>query len=206
MTPEQNPNEAQEKCEVKPGTSKYASVLFQAKEFYDIGPFRLPVYNALTPAEAKAFTEYEKSAASKQLQVMRFARDIGKKFNVKTKVVLDSMQDSSSDLYDEIVYDYADQMQEIKYKSNTNEEKKALVTVSLRSRGSVKLSPESDYIKTLDWTIADTEGLLSLVDDLFQFLEWEKSGWPKYTTEDTDNPEVPTLPLAIQQPTPILTD
>lgn len=77
----------------------------------------------------------------------------------------------------------------------------------MQSRASVQLTPGGPYEKTTDWTLDDTAGLLTVADQIFEFITWEKDGWPPTTTEDTDKaPEVETYPLEIQQATSFTID
>jgi hypothetical protein len=196
MLPEPNPTETNQP------TSKYASVLFQSTEVYDIGPFRFPIYKTLTPTEAKALGEYQKAASAKQLASVSFARDHAKKLGVKTKVVLAALRDPESDLFDDLVYDNVEEFNKMQEQGDMTKERNIYITAVMQSRGSVQLIPDGPYEKTRDWTVEDTTGLLTVADEIFKFITWEKDGWPNYQTEDTDkSPEVETVPLEIQQAT-----
>lgn len=199
--------EGQAPTETTKPRSKYASVLFQSKEVFDIGPFRFPIYKTLTPTEAKALGEYQKAASAKQLASVSFARSHAKKLGVKTKVVLDALRNPESDLFDELVYDNVEEFNKMQEQGDMTKERNIYITAVMQSRGFVQLTPGGAYEKTTDWTLEDTAGLLTIADEIFNFITWEKEGWPPTTTEDTDKaPEVETVPLEIQQPTISTTD
>ncbi len=195
---------AQPEPSPQPRASKYASVLFQQKEVYDIGPFRFPVYETLTPTESRAYGEYQKAAAAKQLKSVTFARTKAKELGLKTREVLNALRDPNNELHDDLIYDNVEQFNKLQDESDLTQERNVFIMTVMQSRGSVKLPPEGEYIKTKDWTLEDTLGLLSVADDIFEFINWEISGWPPTTTENTE--EVTTAPLEIQQPTSITTD
>ena len=52
--------------------SKY-SILFEAERFHEIGPFRFPVYEDLTPGEAKRIEAMNKLQSKSTYKSMRLA-------------------------------------------------------------------------------------------------------------------------------------
>ena len=162
--------------------TKYQGILFHTDAYHNIGPFRFPIMNALLPGEVTGMKLHEKMAAKGSYDFMRLAKKIATDKKIKPKAAMALLRGASED--DDLIYDYIEDMETLN--ENMPDETAQLLafaTLAMQYRGEVKLTPESDYIRTPDWDLSDSQQIpMSMQREIAQFLNWEANGWP--TPED----------------------
>jgi hypothetical protein len=164
--------------------SKY-SILFEAERFHKIGPFRFPVFEDLTPGEAKGIEALTKKQAKSTYRSMRLAQRIAKDRNIPIKDALNALTEIGDDKNEDILYEYSSDIEALSADSiSATEQKIDYVSLFMRHRGTVKLPSSTSWTQTEDWTEADTEVLpTKLLNQIFEFILWERDGWPKEELE-----------------------
>lgn len=164
--------------------SKY-SVLFEAERFHEIGPFRFPVYEDLTPGEAKHIEALTKKQSKSTYRSMRLAQRIAKERDIPVKEALNLLSKLGDPENEDLLYQYAEEVEALSADSiSAVEQKIDYVTVFMKYRGQSKLPGSDQWTETRDWQQEDTEVVpTKLLDQIFEFILWERDGWPK--PEDT---------------------
>lgn len=164
--------------------SKYASLLFPVEEYYEIGPFRFPVYKDLVPGEAKGIENLSRKQSRSTFASIKLAQRIAKDKGVSTKEAVELLGNTTEDNQD-ILYDYASELEELQRNTvGAVEQQVAFVTLFMQYRAEVKLPRAKDWQRVEDWTEADTEAMPSkLMEDVFRLIGWERDGWPKPEAE-----------------------
>ncbi|NBT76590.1 MAG: hypothetical protein EBT15_11640, partial [Betaproteobacteria bacterium] len=159
--------------------SKYASLLFSPEEYYEIGPFRFPVYHDLVPGEARGIEALARKQSKHTFSSIKLAQRIARDKGITTKEAIDLLGTTSED-NQEIFYEYAGELEELQQMSiGAMEQKIEYATLFMRFRGEVKLPKSREYTKVTDWTDEDTEAIPNkLLDKINEFIAWEQSGWP----------------------------
>lgn len=172
--------------------SKYASLLFSPEEYYEIGPFRFPVYHDLVPGEAKGIEEIGRKQSKSTFRSLKLAKRIAKDKEITTKEAIELLGNSAED-NQELLYDYANELEELQRDSvGAVEQQIALVTLFMQYRGEAKLPRQKDWQKLSDWTENDTEAIPSrLMEQIFELVTWERDGWPK-SEGNAPEPEEPS--------------
>jgi hypothetical protein len=160
--------------------SKYASKLFQPTEYYTIGPFRFPVHHDLVPGEARLLDAISRKQSQASYQSIKLAQRIAKDKNVSTKeavAMLSNMNDAENS---ELIYDYATYLDDINKDTVSEIDVKVqFVTVLIQFRAEIHLPGQEDWISVPDWSQDDTDKVpTETLDKCFQFLLWERDGWP----------------------------
>jgi hypothetical protein len=176
--------------------SKYASLLFPAERYYEIGPFRFPVYNDLVPGEAKQIEAISRKQAKSTAASIKLAQRIAKDKGISTKEAVDLLGNTSEE-NSEILYDYAAELEDLqKGSTGAIEQQVAFVTLFMRYRAEVKLPKAKDWQRLEDWTEEDTEAMPSkIMEDVFRMIGWERDGWPEPETEGKSEQEQEFSPL-----------
>jgi len=187
--------------------SKYASVLFDTDEYHRIGPFRFPIYHALLPGEAKGIEKLARAQTKSTYRTIKLAQRIAKDKNLAdtetveedgtvtklsaTQQALDLLSDTDSRQDNQILLDYASDLEEIQNEApGSTEQQSAFATLLLQFRGETKLPGSKEWVKLPDWSDADTDQTpLNLVGEIFQLVLWERDGWPTPEGNDTEPPE-----------------
>jgi len=161
--------------------AKYDGLLFAPEQYYEIGPFRFPVYKDLNPAEIKAVNKIEKQSAEIQLKTMDLARKIAKEENVTAKVAMNMLANASAPENEDIVYKYLDELQKLNDSAEDEIDKLSrYATTLMQFRGEVKLTADGEWQATTDWTAEDTSKIhRKLLEQMQQFILWERDGWPE---------------------------
>ena len=159
--------------------SKYASILFPAEEYHEIGPFRFPIYHDLVPGEAKQIEAISRKQSRSTFASIKLAQRIAKDKNVTTKEAIELLSGGEGSNQD-LLYDYADELENLQKDSiGAVEQQIAFVTLFMQYRGEVKLPKEKDWKPTSDWTEADTEAMpQKVMEEIFRLIGWERDGWP----------------------------
>jgi hypothetical protein len=168
--------------------SKYASILFSPDKYHEIGPFRFPVYNDLVPGESKGIEEIGRKQSKSTFRSIKLAQRIAKDKGITTKEAVNLLGDASTDENQELLYDYAGDLEELQRETvGAVEQQIAFVTLFMKFRGEVKMPRAKDWSKLSDWSEEDTEAMpTKVMDDVFRMLTWERDGWPEPETEGNE--------------------
>jgi len=162
--------------------SKYSQAFFGKKEYYDIAPFRFPVYKDLVAGEAEGIEEVGRRQARNTYALLKIARDVSKQRGIGVQEALDALSDVDGN--QEILFDYVDELADIQTKGQTlSEQKIETVTLFIRYRGEIK--EKSKWVLLEEWDIDDTRCIpTKVLDDIYEFVEWERNGWPSEDDEE----------------------
>ena len=157
--------------------SKYSKLFFQEKEYYEILPFRFPIYEDLVAGEAEGVESIARKQAQNTYTLLKIAKAVSKKKKISVKAALEMLSESDSE--NEVLYEYAEELADIQKESATVAEQQIEMTsLFLRFRGEVK--DGNDWKPVPDWTREDTLAIPSkLLNDIFEFINWERNGWPE---------------------------
>tara|TARA_Y100000022_G_scaffold190499_1_gene190727 strand:- start:927 stop:1412 length:486 start_codon:yes stop_codon:yes gene_type:complete len=157
--------------------SKYSKLFFQEKEYYEILPFRFPIYEDLVAGEAEGVESIARKQAQNTYTLLKIAKAVSKKKKISVKAALEMLSESDSD--NEVLYEYAEELADIQKESATVAEQQIEMTsLFLRFRGEVKEG--NDWKPVPDWTREDTLAIPSkMLNDIFEFINWERNGWPE---------------------------
>lgn len=157
--------------------SKYSKLFFQEKEYYDILPFRFPIYEDLVAGEAEGVEAIARKQAQNTYTLLKIAKAVSKKKKISVKAALDMLSESDSE--NEVLYEHAEELAEIQKESATVAEQQIeMTTLFLRFRGEIKQGEKWEPVP--DWTREDTLSIPSkLLNDIFEFINWERNGWPE---------------------------
>lgn len=161
--------------------SKYASLLFSPEKYHEIGPFRFPVFNDLVPGEARAMEEIGRKQSRATFKSIQLAKKIGKAKGISTKQAIELLSGASENGDDDLLYDYAEELDEMTRDGlGAVEQKVAFVTVFMQYRAEVKMPDNNAWTKTKDWQLEDTDEMpMELMEQIIQLIEWERDGWPE---------------------------
>lgn len=155
----------------------YSDLFFQDKEYYEIGPFRFPIYKDLVAGEAEGVEAIARRQAQNTYMLLRIAKTVAKTKKIAVKEALDLLSEANSD--NDTFYEYADQLAEIQENSTTEtEDQIEISTLFLRYRAELK--QDTEWVAVSDWTREDTlsiprKTLIQITD----FINWERNGWPE---------------------------
>ena len=156
--------------------SKYSKIFFGKKEYYDIEPFRFPVYKDLVAGEIEGIEEVARKQAKNTYALLKIAKDVAVKQDIPVQDALDALSDVNSN--QELLYDYVEELAEIQTQGQSMSEQK-IQTVSLFMRYRAELKDKSKWVQVPDWEEADTREMPSrLLDEIYEFVDWERNGWP----------------------------
>lgn len=159
--------------------SKYASLLFAPEEYYQIGPFRFPIYHDLVPGEAKGIEAISRKQSRSTFASIKLAQRIAKDKGISTKEAVELLGNSDEENQD-MLYDYAAELEELQRSSvGAVETQIAFVTLFMKYRAEVKLPKAKDWQRLEDWSDEDTEAMPNkILEDVFRLISWERDGWP----------------------------
>ena len=157
--------------------SKYSKLFFQEKEYYEILPFRFPIYEDLVAGEAEGVESIARKQAQNTYTLLKIAKAVSMKKKISVKAALEMLSESDSE--NEVLYEYAEELADIQKESATVAEQQIeMTTLFLRFRGEVKEG--NDWKTVSDWTREDTLAIPSkMLNDIFEFINWERNGWPE---------------------------
>lgn len=161
--------------------SKYATILFGADKYHEIGPFRLPVYNDLVPGESRRIEEISRKFTAASYKSLQLAKRIARDRNITMKEAVELLSRANDPENEDIVMNYVSELEEIESSQmSPTAQRIAFITVLLRFRAEIKLPESDDWTPVKDWSDEDTEHIPpALLEELFQFLTWERDGWPE---------------------------
>lgn len=161
--------------------SKYSKIFFGQKEYYDIKPFRFPIYKDLVAGEIEGIEDLARKQAKNTYALLKIAKSVAERKEIPIQEALDALSDVNEN--QELLYDYVDELADIQTQGQSVSEQKIL-TVSLFMRYRAELKEKSKWVQLTDWELADTREMPSrLLDEIYEFVEWERNGWP---TEDEE--------------------
>lgn len=173
--------------------SKYAGLLFTADQYHQIGPFRFPIYKDLVPGEARDIEAILKQQSRSFYKSLKLAQRIAKEKKIPVKVALELFTDLNGEKGQEIVMDYAEDLENLTESSlGETEQQIKFVTVVMRYRGEVQPPGSTEWTATKDWTDEDTLIIpKKMLTEIFQFILWERDGWPTEGNEQAAEPPSP---------------
>jgi len=173
--------------------SKYASLLFGPEKYYEIGPFRFPIYEDLVPGEARHIEEYQKTQSKVTFKSLKLAQRIAKDRGITTKEAVELMGSigNAEGETPDLVYEYAEEIEDLQNQGlNATDQKINFVTLFMQYRGEAQLNGDGNWIALRDWTTKDTEEMpTKMMDQVFQMLMWERDGWPAHEDVEGNAPQ-----------------
>jgi hypothetical protein len=175
--------------------SKYASLLFAPDKYYEVGPFRFPIYHDLVPGEAKGIEALSRKQSRSTFASIKLAKRIADDKNITTKEAIELLSNTSSE-DQEILYDYATELEDLqRHGVGAVEQQVAFVTLFMRHRGEVRLPKSKDWQRLEDWEESDTEAMpTKLMEDVFRLISWERDGWPEPEGKPPEHEEASSPP------------
>jgi len=159
--------------------SKYASILFSPEKFHEIGPFRFPVFCDLTPGESKGIEAISRKQSKQTFKSMKLAQQIAQDKKISTQEAIELMSNLGDDDSQDLAIKYADQLEQLQSDGiSAVEQQIDFVTLVMRFRGEAKIKGKWQLLD--DWTEDDTQSMpTKLLEEVFEFIIWERDGWPK---------------------------
>lgn len=162
--------------------SKYSKVFFGKKEYYDIEPFRFPIYKDLVAGEIEGIEAVARKQAKNTYALLKIAKDVSKQRDISLQDALDALSDVNEN--QTVLYDYVDELAEIQTQGQSASEQK-IETVTLFMKYRAEYKERSKWVTVPDWEMADTREMPSrLLDEIYMFVEWERNGWPEEGEEE----------------------
>ena len=162
--------------------SKYSKVFFGKKEYYDIEPFRFPIYKDLVAGEIEGIEAVARKQAKNTYALLKIAKDVSKQRDISLQDALDALSDVNEN--QAVLYDYVDELAEIQTQGQSASEQK-IETVTLFMKYRAEYKERSKWVTVPDWEMADTREMPSrLLDEIYMFVEWERNGWPEEGEEE----------------------
>ena len=167
--------------------SKYSKIFFGQKKYHDIQPFRFPIYNDLVAGEIEGIEELARKQAANTYALLKIARDVAQKQDIPVQDALDALSDVDGN--SELLFDYVDELAQIQTQGQSVSEMKIeTVTLFMRYRGELK--ERNKWVQVPDWEMDDTREMpRRLLDDIYEFVGWERNGWPDEGEEDMEEDE-----------------
>ena len=159
--------------------SKYASILFAPEKFHEIGPFRFPIYNDLTPGESKGIEIITRKQSKQTFKSIKLAQQIAKDKKISTKQAIEMMSNLGDDDSEDLAIRYSDQLEQLQTEGvSAVEQQIDFVSLVMQYRGEAKI--RGKWQRLDDWTEDDTQSMpTKLLEQVFEFIIWERDGWPK---------------------------
>lgn len=160
--------------------SKYASLLFGAEKYYEIGPFRFPIYHDLVPGESRGIEAISRKQSKSTFNSIKLAQRIAADKQITVKEAIDLLS-KSTEGDQELIYDYAEEIEALQSSTiGAVEQQIEFVTLFMRYRAEAKLPKGRDWQKLEDWTVEDTEKMpTKIMEEVFKIILWERDGWPE---------------------------
>jgi len=168
-------------------------LLFPVDQYHEIGPFRFPIHNDLIPAEVTKIAAIEKVFTKGTYESMKLAKRIAKDRGITNKEAVALLQNPNEESNEGVVYDYIDEIQALNEAQGDNIAKlQAYALMLLQFRGQVKSPETGNWESTEDWNLEDTANIpTKLLNSMFDFIMWERDGWPTPGTEGKDKGKTP---------------
>jgi hypothetical protein len=162
--------------------SKYSKIFFGQKEYYDIKPFRFPIYKDLVAGEIEGIEDLARKQAKNTYALLKIAKDVAEKQEIPVQEALDALSDINQN--QDLLYEYVEELADIQTQGQSVSEQK-IMTVTLFMRYRAELKERSKWVQVPDWEEADTREMpRRLLDDIFEFVDWERNGWPSDSDEE----------------------
>ena len=160
--------------------SKYASLLFSPEEYYEIAPFRFPIYHDLVPGEAKGFEEVNRVQSKNTFKSLKIAQKIAKAKNISTKAAVELLSSIAGGADDELVYEFAEELEDLQRDAMGDVDAKvSFVTLFMQYRAEAQINGKKKWERLDDWTQEDSEAMPTKVfNQIFELMTWERDGWP----------------------------
>ena len=126
--------------------SKYSKIFFGQKEYYDIAPFRFPIYKDLVAGEIEGIEDVARKQAKNTYALLKIAKDIAVRKDIPVQEALDALSDVNEN--QEVLYDYVDQLADIQTNGQSASEQKIL-TVTLFMKYRAELKEGKKWVQTL---------------------------------------------------------
>ena len=165
----------------------YASVLFPATRYAEVGPFRFPIYEALLPGENRAFHALNMKQTQSSYKSIKLAQKIAKDMKITTDEALNKLSAGAKDPANkELLYNYVEELSAMQEGQMSDEEKEEkYVLVFIQQRGEFFMPDKKEPIPGSKWTEADMQRTPStLISAIYKLIVCERDGWP---TEDGDD-------------------
>ena len=160
--------------------SKYSKIFFGQKKYHDIQPFRFPIYNDLVAGEIEGIEALARKQASNTYALLKIAKDVAQKQDIPVQDALDALSDVDSN--QELLFEYVDELALIQTQGQSVSEMK-IETVTLFMRYRAELKERNKWVQVPDWEMDDTREMpRRLLDDIYDFVDWERNGWPELPT------------------------
>ena len=119
--------------------------------------------------------------------MLKIARDVAQKQDIPVQDALDALSDVDGN--SELLFDYVDELAQIQTQGQSVSEMKIeTVTLFMRYRGELK--ERNKWVQVPDWEMDDTREMpRRLLDDIYEFVGWERNGWPDEDEEDMEEDE-----------------
>lgn len=171
---------------LSPAMSNY-SILFEADEYREVGPFRFPIYHDFTPGESRAYEKLQKSFASGTYTSMQLASRIAEENNIEPEAALQILGSISANENQKYLFKYAEDVQKLTDGMLSQDEQNALaVTFFMQMRGEVRDPESGEWVRTDQWSEEDTDQVPGkLIREIHQLLLWERNGWPAVGNEES---------------------
>lgn len=162
--------------------SKYSKIFFGQKEYYDIKPFRFPIYKDLVAGEIEGIEDLARKQAKNTYALLKIAKDVAEKQEIPVQEALDALSDINQN--QDLLYEYVEELADIQTQGQSVSEQK-IMTVTLFMRYRAELKERSKWVQVSDWEESDTREMpRRLLDDIFEFVDWERNGWPSDSDEE----------------------
>ena len=167
----------------------YASVLFPAIRYAEVGPFRFPIYEALLPGENTAFHAFNMKQTQKSYKSIKLAQKIAKDLKITTKEALDKLSAGMDPANEELLYNYVEELSAMQDGQISDEEKeKNYAFIFIQQRGEFFMPGQKEPISGDKWTEADMNRTPSpLISAIYKLVVCERDGWPTADGEDEGN-------------------
>jgi len=168
--------------------SKYASLLFGPEKYYEIGPFRFPIYHDLVPGEARGIEVIARKQSKSTYSSIKLAQRIAADKKITTKEAIELLSNTTGE-NEELLYDYAAELDELQNNTiGAVEQQIEFVTLFMRYRAEAKLPRSRDWQRLEDWSPTDTEQMpTKIMEEVFKLILWERDGWPEPNTSESDS-------------------
>ena len=162
--------------------SKYSKIFFGQKEYYDIKPFRFPIYKDLVAGEIEGIEDLARKQAKNTYALLKIAKDVAEKQEIPVQEALDALSDINQN--QDLLYEYVEELADIQTQGQSVSEQK-IMTVTLFMRYRAELKERGKWVQVSDWEESDTREMpRRLLDDIFEFVDWERNGWPSDNDEE----------------------
>lgn len=167
----------------------YASVLFPAVRYAEVGPFRFPIYEALLPGENRAFHALNMKQTQGSYKSIKLAQKIAKDLKITTKEALDKLSAGKDPANEDMLYNYVEELAEMQNNTMSDEEKEeAYAFIFIQQRGEFSMPGVKDPIPGSKWTQEDMNRTPStLISAIYKLVLCERDGWPTLDGEDEGN-------------------